>query len=185
VGETAARAFLSLGAHVTVLDKSLDRLQYLDKHTNGRLVTLVAHPFNVARACSYADVVVGAVHVPSERAPVIITREMVKKMRHGAVLIDLSIDEGGCSETSRPTSHQNPTYVEEGILHCCIPNLPGVVARTATHAFLNGAWPYIQEISNLGIETAIQNNPDLERGIATHAGQLRNLKIAHLEGGAA
>lgn len=185
VGETAAKAFVALGAHVTVLDKSLDRLQYLDNHMSGKLVTLVAHPFNVARACSYADVVVGAVHVPSERAPMVITREMVKKMRKGAIFIDLSIDEGGCSETSRPTSHQNPTYLEEGILHCCIPNLPGVVARTATHAFLNGAWPYIQELSNLGIETAIQSNPDLERGIATHAGQLRNLKIAEINGGAA
>ncbi|HLF91739.1 MAG TPA: alanine dehydrogenase, partial [Anaerolineales bacterium] len=151
VGETAAKAFLALGAQVTVLDSSLDRLQILDNHMNGRLVTLVAHPFNLARACSYADVLIGAVHVPGERAPLVITREMVKKMRKGAVFLDLSIDEGGCSETSRPTSHQNPTYVEEGVLHCCIPNLPGVVARTATHAFLNAAWPYIQEIANTGI----------------------------------
>ncbi len=183
VGETAAKAFLALGAQVTVLDKSLDRLQILDKHMSGRLVTLVAHPFNIARACSYADVVVGAVHIPGERAPIVITREMVKKMRKSAIFIDLSIDEGGCSETSRPTSHQNPTYMEEGVLHCCIPNLPGVVARTATHAFLNGAWPYIQEICNLGIEAAIQNNPDLEFGVATHAGKLRNLKLAEMEGG--
>ena len=183
VGETAAKAFLALGAQVTVLDSSLDRLQILDNHMNGRLVTLVAHPFNLARACSYADVLIGAVHVPGERAPLVITREMVKKMRKGAVFLDLSIDEGGCSETSRPTSHQNPTYVEEGVLHCCIPNLPGVVARTATHAFLNAAWPYIQEIANTGIEAAFQNNPDIERGIATHAGRIRNLKLAYLEEG--
>lgn len=185
VGETAAKAFLALGAQVTVLDKSLDRLQALDQSLNHRLVTLVAHPFNVSRACSYADVVVGAVHVSGARAPLVISREMVKKMRKGAIFIDLSIDEGGCSETSRPTSHQNPTYVDEGIIHCCIPNLPGVVARTATHAFLNGAWPYIQEIANTGLETAIQNNPDLERGIATHGGQLRNLNLAHIEEGLA
>jgi len=184
VGETAAKAFMALGAQVTVLDKSLDRLQILDKHLNGRLVTLVSHPFNLARACSYADVLIGAVHVPGERAPLVITREMLKKMRKGAIFLDLSIDEGGCSETSRPTSHQNPTYFEEGILHCCIPNLPGVVARTATHAFLNAAWPYIQEIANAGIEAAIQNNPDIERGIATHAGEIRNLKLAHFEEGA-
>ena len=182
VGETAAKAFLALGAQVTVLDKSLDRLQILDKHMNGRLVTLVSHPFNLARTCSYADVLIGAVHVPGERAPVVITREMIKKMRKGAIFLDLSIDEGGCSETSRPTSHQNPTYVEEGVLHSCIPNLPGVVARTATHAFLNGAWPYIQEIANTGIEAALQNNPDIERGIATHAGQVRNLKLAQFTG---
>ncbi|GAB4580769.1 MAG: alanine dehydrogenase [Anaerolineales bacterium] len=177
VGETATRAFLALGAQVTVLDVSLDRLQILDQNFGGRLVTLLAHPFNLARACAYADVVIGAVHVPGERAPIVLTREIIKKMRKGAIFLDLSIDEGGCSETSRPTSHQEPTYVEEGILHCCIPNLPGVVARTATHAFLNGAWPYIEAMANLGLETAIAHHPDLERGIVTHAGQLRNLKM--------
>jgi alanine dehydrogenase len=173
VGETAAKAFIALGAQVTVLDKSLERLQILDKQLGGRLVTLVSHPFNLARACSYADVVIGAVHIPGERAPLVITRKLIKKMRKGAIFLDLSIDEGGCSETSRPTSHQEPTYMEEGILHCCIPNLPGVVARTATHAFLNAAWPYIQAIANLGVEAALENNPALARGIATHAGKLR------------
>lgn len=182
VGETAARAFLSLGAQVTVLDINLDRLQNLDSRLNGRLVTLVAHPFNLARACSYADVLLGAVHVPGERAPVVITREMLRKMRPGAIFIDLSIDEGGCSETSRPTSHHNPTYMEEGVLHCCIPNLPGVVARTATHAFLNAAWPYIQEIANFGAEAAIRNNPAIARGVATHAGKIYNLKNAGYTG---
>jgi len=183
VGEAAATTFLSMGAHVTVLDNDLDRLQELDQRMSGHITTLVAHPFNLARACSYADVVIGAVHIPGERAPVILTREMIRKMRKGAIFLDLSIDEGGCSETSRPTSHQDPTYMEEGILHCCIPNLPGVVARTATHAFLNAAWPYIQEIANTGVKAALENNPAIERGVATHAGEIRNLKHALFETG--
>jgi alanine dehydrogenase len=183
VGEAAAQAFLSIGAQVTVLDQNLDRLQELDKFLGGRIVTLVAHPFNLEKVCAYADVVVGAVHVPGEHAPLVLTRAMVQKMRKGAILLDLSIDEGGCTETSRPTSHENPTYIEEGIVHCCIPNLPGVVARTATHAFLNAAWPYIQEIANTGVSAALENNPAIERGVATRAGKLRNLKHALIEFG--
>jgi alanine dehydrogenase len=113
--------------------------------------------------------------VPGERAPVVLPRTVVQKMRRGAVLLDLSIDEGGCAETSRPTSHENPTYMAEGVVHCCIPNLPGVVARTATHAFLNAAWPYIQRITSQGIEAALATDPDLEQGLVTHQGQLRHL----------
>src|SRR5687768_565704 len=135
VGEYAARAFLGMGAQVTLLDSNLDRLQTLAANLPGRVVTLVAHTFNIERTCGFADVVVGAVHNAYERTPVIIMREVVQKMRPGAVLLDLSIDEGGCAETSRPTTHDNPTYIEEDVIHCCIPNLSGVVARTATHAF--------------------------------------------------
>ncbi len=178
VGTNAVQAFLGMGAHVTLLDRSLDRLQSLSELFPGRVVTLVSHPFNVERACSYADVVVGAVHVPGERAPLVIQRRVVEKMRTGAVLLDLSIDEGGCAETSRPTSHENPIYVEAGVIHCCIPNLPGVVARTATHAFLNAAWPYIQTITDLGVESAIEEEPALAHGVATHQGAIRNLKHA-------
>lgn len=179
VGENATRTFLGMGAHVTVLDKRLERLQELDDIFDGRIVTLVAYPFNLERACAYADVVVGAVKVPGERAPLVITRKILRRMRPGAVLLDLSIDEGGCAETSRPTTHQDPTYLEEGILHCCIPNLPGVVARTATHAFLNAAWPFIQQLTNLGVEAAIEADPVLERGVATHRGEFRHLKHVH------
>ncbi len=160
-GRNAARMFLGLGAHVTVLDRDLGRLQTLDELFRGRVTTMVSYPFNVARACAYADVVIGAVLAPGERSPVVIPRAVVKKMRPGAVLIDLSIDEGGCAETSRPTSHEEPTYVEEGVLHCCIPNLAGVVARTATHAFLNAAWPFIQRITSRGFEAAIEEDPAL------------------------
>jgi alanine dehydrogenase len=173
VGENAVQAFLGLGAQVTVLDLDLARLQELDARFQGRIVTLVAYPFNLARVCAYADVVVGAVRAAGGRAPIVVTRAMLRSMRPGAVLLDLSIDEGGCAETSRPTTHENPVYTEEGIRHCCIPNLPGVVARTATHAFLNAAWPFIKQIANQGLEGALAVNQPLAKSLATHQGAMR------------
>ncbi len=174
VGENAARAFLGMGAQVTLLDTDLDRLQALSSTLSGRIVTLLSHPFNIERSCAFADVVVGAVHVAGERAPVILMRETVEKMHPGAVLLDLSIDEGGCAETSRPTTHNDPTYIEAGVIHCCIPNLAGVVARTATHAFLNAAWPFIQKIANQGVREAIVADPALARGVYMEQGKIRN-----------
>ncbi|MBK9964220.1 MAG: alanine dehydrogenase [Holophagales bacterium] len=175
-GEAAARAFLGMGAHVTVLDRELARLQTLDEALSGRLVTVVAHPFHVARAAEYADVVVGAVMVPGERSPHVLTRAMLRKMKPGALFIDLSIDQGGCAETSRPTTHEAPTYVENGVVHCCIPNLGGVVARTSTHAFLNAAAPWIERVVVQGVEAAAAADPALACGVVTHAGELRNFR---------
>lgn len=176
VGTEAARAFLGLGAHVTLLDRDLARLQASDAHFDGRVVTLVSHPYNVERVCKYADVLVGAVLVPGERAPVVVTRAMVRRMKPRSVILDISIDDGGCVETSRPTTHDQPTYIEEGVIHCCVPNLPGVVARTATYAFLNAAWPYIHAIATHGVEAAIDSHPALRRGVVTHAGQMADGK---------
>jgi alanine dehydrogenase len=181
VGENAARAFVGLGAHVTVLDKDLARLQELAQLMGDRIVTMVSHPFNIERACAFADVVVGAVLVAGERTPVVLTRAVLKKMKPGSVFVDLSIDHGGCAETSRPTSHDVPSYVEEGIVHACIPNLPGVVARTATHAFLNAAWPYILALASLGLDAAIEADPALALGVNTHRGEVRNLKMVQYE----
>ncbi|HXQ38724.1 MAG TPA: alanine dehydrogenase [Anaerolineales bacterium] len=178
VGEYAARGFLGMGAQVTLLDNDLDRLQSLAATLPGRVVTLVAHTFNIERACAFADVVVGAVHNAHERTPVIIMREVVQKMRNGAVLLDLSIDEGGCAETSRPTTHDNPTYIEEGVIHCCIPNLSAVVARTATHAFLNAAWPFIQQIARHGVREAVAMDPVLATGVYMDQGKIQDQ--AHL-----
>lgn len=176
VGENAARTFLGMGAQVTLLDHDLERLQVLARTLQGRVVTLVAHPFNVERVCSYADVLVGAVYVPGERAPIVLPRRFVRRMKPGALLIDMSIDQGGCAETSRPTSHADPTYIEEDVVHCCIPNIPGVVGRTATHAFLNAAWPFIREIASLGVDQALAANPALARGLATHQGAAHHLR---------
>jgi len=132
---------------------------------------------NIERATSYADVVVGAVLLSGERTPLLITREMMRAMKPRSVFIDVSIDQGGCAETSRPTMHDNPTYVEEGVIHYCVPNMPGVVARTATHAFVNAAMPYLVEIVNQGVGGAIANNPALEKAVNTHDGKLVHLAL--------
>ncbi|MFN3535476.1 MAG: alanine dehydrogenase, partial [Desulfatiglandales bacterium] len=113
--------------------------------------------------------------VPGERAPIVVTREMLRKMRPRSVIMDISIDEGGCVETSRPTTHDRPTFVEEGIIHYCVPNMPGVVARTATHAFVNAVMPYVMEIARYGIEEAISRNPGIEAAVNTYRGSIHHL----------
>ncbi len=172
-GTWAARAFKGLGAHVTMLDKDISALQRISQYETN-ITTVLSTARNISRACEYADVLVGAVLVPGARSPIVITREMVKKMRHRSVFIDISIDQGGCSETSRPTTHEQPSYVEENVIHYCVPNMPGVVARTATYGFVNAAIEYILEIANLGVDKAIEN-PVIEAGVNTHKGELRHL----------
>ena len=115
--------------------------------------------------------------VSGERSPILVTREMVRGMKPRSVIIDVSIDQGGCIETARPTTHELPTYVDEGVTHYCVPNMPGVIARTATHAFVNAAMPYLLEIANQGVEAAIAADPALKLGINTHAGELVHLKL--------
>jgi alanine dehydrogenase len=182
-GTNAAVAFLGLGAHVTVLDKSMESLQRLhDRYP--QIVTMISTRRNIERACNYADVVLGVVLVPGERAPIVLTREMLKTMKPRSLLIDMSIDQGGCFETSRPTTHDHPTYVEEGILHYCVPNVPAVVARTSTHAFVNAAMPYIMKVATCGAEAAIAKDASLEMGVNTFKGEMRHLQrwIAPEEG---
>jgi alanine dehydrogenase len=171
-GTEAARTFIGMGASVYALDKDLRRLQELDRLFGSRVITMVSHPFNIAKVVRFADILVGAVLVPGERAPILVTREMVRSMRPRSVIMDISIDQGGCVETSRPTTHASPTYVEEGILHFCVPNMSGVLARTATHAFNNAAWPHIQNVVRLGLDQALERDPALARGVATRNGEL-------------
>ncbi|MCS6907135.1 MAG: hypothetical protein RML93_04525, partial [Anaerolineales bacterium] len=139
------------------------------------ILTLISNPVNLKRVLSYADVLVGAVLIPHQRAPIVITREMVRLMKPRSIIIDMSIDEGGCVETSRPTTHDRPTYIEEGVIHYCVPNIPSVIARTSTYAYVNAAFPYIQELANKGIERAIQEDPSLGIAVATHQGRAVNL----------
>lgn len=175
LGTTATRAFLGLGAHVTVLDRDVDALQHIyDRFP--QIVTMVSTRRNIERACGYADVVLGAVLVPGERAPMLVTRPMMAKMKPRSILMDLSIDQGGCFETSRPTTHEQPTFVEEGVIHYCVPNVPGVVARTATHAFVNAAMLYIMEVANSGIAKAMQDNPAIGLAINVHDGEQFHLQ---------
>lgn len=181
VGTYASQTFLGMGAHVTVIDESLQALQRIsDRFPN--LVTMISTKRNIERVTAYADVVVGAVLIHGERAPILITREMVRAMKPRSVIMDVSIDEGGCVETSRPTTHDHPVYVEEGVLHYCVPNMPGVVARTATHAFVNAAMPYITAVANQGIEQVMKDNPAIEVAVNTYAGEQRHMtRLVHRE----
>lgn len=174
VGTYATQMFLGMGAHVTVIDQSLAALQRIWDRFPG-IITKVSTKRNIENSVLYADVVVGAVLSPGYRAPILVTREMVRSMKPHSVIMDVSIDEGGCVETSRPTTHEHPVYIEENVLHYCVPNIPGAVARTATHAFVNAAMPYILDIANKGAEGAIATNPDVAFAVNTHAGQMQQL----------
>jgi len=168
VGTEAARAFLGLGAHVTLLDRDLAKLQAADARFEGRVVTLVSHPYNVERVCKYADVLVGAVLVPGERAPIVVTREMVRRMKPRSVIIDMSIDDGGCVETARPTARDHPTYVEEGVTHFCVTNMPGAVPQTSSQAICAAILPWVNKLAS----GQWRDNEALVRGINVEAGRL-------------
>ena len=178
LGTNAARAFLGTGASVHVLDLDQDRLHEIDSLYQGGVTTMVSYPFNIARVARFAEVLVGAVLVPGARAPICVTRKMVRSMRRGAVILDFSIDQGGCVETSRPTTLRDPVYVEEGVVHFCVPNVPGAVPRTATHAFNNAIWPYIRRIAEVGLDAAAAESPALTRGIAVRHGKIVNDALA-------
>ena len=176
VGLYATEAFIGLGAHVTILDKNVDVLQHVyDRFPC--VTTMLSTRRNIEKATAFADVVVGAVLVTGERTPILITREMMRAMKPRSVFIDVSIDQGGCAETSRPTMHDQPTYVEEGVIHYCVPNMPGVVARTATHAFVNAAMPYIEEIANKGVVDAVAQSEAISKAVNTHNGELVRLSV--------
>jgi alanine dehydrogenase len=172
VGSAAARTFLGLGATVYVLDQDWKHLQALDRRLNGRVITMVAHDFNIEKICRFADVLVGAVLVPGSRSPVVVTRKMIESMRPRSIVMDVSIDQGGCIETSRPTTHTNPVFVEADVIHYCVPNITGVLGRTATHSLLNATWPFIKLIAELGLDKALENSNALKRGIYTRGGEL-------------
>ena len=173
-GSFAARAFCGMQAHVTVLDNDLNALQRIYNSCPG-IVTMISNPINLARVCSYADVLVGAIWVPDAPTPKVISREMVRSMKSRTVLMDICIDEGGCVETSHPTNHEHSTLVEEGVIHYCVPNMSSVVARSSTYAFLTAAFPFIMQIANQGVKSAIQANPAIEHGVGTYQGEIRHI----------
>jgi alanine dehydrogenase len=176
VGLYATEAFIGLGAHVTVLDRDVEALQQVYNRFPC-VVTMMSTKRNIEKTTSFADVVVGAVLIPGERTPTLITRQMMRAMKPRSVFIDVSIDQGGCAETSRPTMHDQPTYIEEGVIHYCVPNMPGVVARTATHAFVNAAMPYIEMITNKGVDSAISESDAIAKAVNTHNGELVHLAL--------
>jgi alanine dehydrogenase len=184
VGSEAARAFIQVGASVRLLDQHLSRLQYLDQFygTGSRPTMMVSHQFNIGKTARFADVLIGAVHVPGQRAPVVITRDVLRIMRPRSIVLDISIDQGGCVETSRPTTHRDPTFVEENIIHYCVPNMTSAVARTATHAFNNAAWPFVRHVATYGLDATLAGIPAFRRAVATHEGRVLHPALATLLG---
>lgn len=178
VGATAARRAVAAGAQVIVLDKNVDRLRSVANRSGSSVVTAVATPYNVERFVPVADVLIGAVFMELEATPHVIDEALVRKMRPRSLFIDVSIDQGGCSTTSRPTTIVEPTYIKEGITHFCVPNIPALVPRTATVALSNILLPYLGELTAQGPEAILRSNPALARGVHTHGGFLLKKKIA-------
>lgn len=177
LGLNAARSFLGAGTQVTVLDHNPEKLQRIDEMFAGKVTTLFSTRYNIRRAVEFADVLVGAVLTPGQRAPILVTREYVRRMRARAVILDFSIDQGGCVETSRPTTHRDPTFVEEGVVHYCVPTILSRVARTASHALLNASLSYLQEIGTYGVEEAARRDGALAHGVNVWRGRLLETEI--------
>lgn len=179
-GHFATYAFSRTGAQVAVLDidhNALVRIENQFPH----VVTMFATEANITRCVTYADVVISAPAMPGQISPVIITREMLRLMKPRSIIIDVSIDQGGSLETSRPTTHDNPSFIEEGIIHVCVPNLSSVIARTATNAFYNSAQPYIHLLANLGTNKAVKQHTAIANAVNTHQGKVNNLKRLSLK----
>lgn len=178
LAKSAIKAMLGAGAHTIALGRHMDRLRELEEMTSGRLVTLMANQYNIARMAKIADILIGAVLRPGEKAPVMITRNMVRSMKKGSVLIDLAIDQGGCSETSRLTTLEQPIFVDEGIIHYCVPNITSAVSRTSTKVLSNMVVPYLLQIGETGIKNTLKENVSLARGIYVYKGQLVRKGVA-------
>jgi alanine dehydrogenase len=182
LGTNAARAFLNMGAQVVVLDNEVNRLQHMDEVFNGRITTMLSSNYNLKRVTEFADVIVGAVLTPGRRAPVLITHDMIQRMRPGAVFIDFSIDQGGCSETSRPTTLRDQTYVVEGVIHYCVPNVTAAVARTTSYGLTNSLLPYLIGLGEHGILGMLDQRPSLATGINLYQGKLAHRELAQALG---
>ena len=178
VGTNAARIALGFGAKVTLVDLNLNRLREIDDIFNGRVYTLASNSYNLARATHEADLVIGAVLIPGAMAPKIVTRGMVSRMKKGAVIVDVAIDQGGCVETARPTSHSNPSYTVDGVVHYCVTNMPGAVPHTSTLALTNATFPYLLRIANLGTREALRQDGGFAEGLNTWMGTLTHRGVA-------
>lgn len=177
-GTEAMRMALGLGADVTLFDRNLNRLRELDKLYAPALKTAYSTPAAIEEAIATADLVVGAVLIPGKTAPQLITREMLKKMQPGSVIVDIAIDQGGCTETSRPTTHSEPTYVVDGVIHYGVTNMPAACARTSTQGLTNATLPYALKIANLGTKRALKADPHLMNGLNVYLGQVTNRPVA-------
>jgi alanine dehydrogenase len=178
VGTNAARIALGFGAKVTLVDLNLNRLREIDDIFNGRVYTLASNSYNLAHSTREADLVIGAVLIPGATAPKIVTRAMVGRMKKGAVIVDVAIDQGGCVQTARPTSHSDPSYTVDGVVHYCVTNMPGAVPHTSTLALTNATFPYLLRLANLGAREALKQDPGLAEGLNTWMGKLTHRGVA-------
>jgi alanine dehydrogenase len=177
-GMSAAEAALGAGAQVIMLDIDVKRLRTMEHMFKRRITTAIANQYNLFKAVQYADVFIGAILIKGERSPVVVTEPMVKMMKSGAVIVDVSIDQGGCVETSRPTTLIEPIYVMHDVIHYCVPNIPSAVARTATNGLNNALLPYLEKIVETGLPQTLTQNPEFRKGVCTYRGACTNERLA-------
>jgi alanine dehydrogenase len=182
VGTNAAKIAVGMGAHVTIIDSNLDRLRELDDIFLSKIATLASSAYMIHDAVSQADLIIGAVLVHGAAAPRLVTRSMLKDVTDGAVIVDVAVDQGGCVETTHPTTHSDPTYYVEGVLHYCVANMPGAVPRTSTFALTNATLPYALKLANKGFEAAVTSDQGLAAGVNTYAGKLTYEAVALSQG---
>ena len=182
VGINATKMAVGLGATVTVIDKDLERLRYLDDIFGSRIRTLASNPYTIADSVAWSDLVIGAVLVPGASAPKVVTRDMLPLMSRGSVIVDVAVDQGGCVETTKPTTHSQPTYFVENVLHYGVTNMPGAVPRTSTFALTNATLPFALKLANLGVVDAIKTDPHLKRGVNTYKGKVTYPAVASSQG---
>src|SRR4051812_39490925 len=178
VGINAAKMAVGLGAHVTIIDRSLNRLRELDDIFNGQVVTLASNSWTIGENLKTADLVVGAVLIPGASAPKLVRREMIANMKHGAVVVDVAIGQGGCFETSHATTHTKPIYFVDSVLHYCVSNMPAAVPHTSTFALTNATFPYLLELANLGLEKACVAHPPIATAVNTYRGEITHRSVA-------
>lgn len=178
VGTQAAQIALGMGAAVTMMDINLDRLRDLSEILHGNFTTWFSNPIDVGRAVHRADLVIGAVLVKGAKAPHLVTRKMVSQMKQGSVIVDVAVDQGGCIETSKPTTHSDPVYLVDGVLHYCVANMPGAVPRTSTHGLSNATLPYILKLANQGFAAAVTNDQALALGVNIYGGKITYQAVA-------
>jgi alanine dehydrogenase len=182
VGMNAAKMAAGLGARVTILDKSVAKMQYIDDVFGGRVATLMSNPVNIANAAARSDLLVGAVLIPGAAAPKLVSRAMVGAMKKGAVIVDVAVDQGGCIETTRVTTHSEPTFEVDGVLHYCVANMPGAVPRTSTFALTNVTLPYLISIAAKGLVRAVRDDASLASGVNTYGGRLTCAPVGEAQG---
>ena len=177
-GLNAAHVAVGMGAAVTILDVNLNRLRYLEDIFHSRIITLMSNADTVMECVSEADLVIGSVLIPGAKAPKLISTDLLSRMKPGSVLVDVAIDQGGCAETSRPTTHDDPIFIKQGIVHYCVTNMPGAVPRTSTYALTNATLPYALELADKGFDKAVTENRVLARGLNVYKGKLTNKNVA-------